>query len=155
MSSTLWQRGLASTPAAHSPSGCLNTSCQSQSSKPGGALIPLPSYLYFQWIFCHGKGFCAAEIHMDTRNHLGGGRCCGTVCLQPQLISCSCNNTAINTSLAEQLIVLCFKRTLGHRCTRRAEHLQSLSKSKGPESRTSTHTGKHLLTKSRQQVRCQ
>lgn len=78
MSSRLWYRGSAGTPgahstAAHSPSGCLNTSCQSQSSKPGGALTPLPSYLYFQWIFCHGKGFCAAEIHVDTRNHLGGG----------------------------------------------------------------------------------
>lgn len=158
--SRLWYRGSAGTPAAHSTaahptSGCLNTSCQSQSSKPGGALTPLISYLYFQRIFCHGKGFCAAAIHMDTRNHLWGRRYCGTLILQLQLISCSCNNIAINASLAEQLIVLYFRWTPGRRFARRTGPLQSLPKSKRPESKTTTQLSKHLLlTERRQQVRC-
>ena len=120
----------AHSPTAHLPSGWLTTSCQSKSSKPEGPFTPLLSHWYFQWIFCHSKDFCAVAICMNPRNHLGGRMHHVTVCLQPEIVSCSCNNIAINTSLVEQLMVLYFRRTPGHRSARRAEHLCSSSKSR-------------------------
>lgn len=112
--------------ADHLPSSWLTTSCQNQSSKPEGTFAP----------FCPTAPLSGAETTM--------------VCLQPEIVSCSCSNTAINTSLAEQLMDLYFRRTSGHRSARTAHHLNP----RRPESATTTCIYKDLfLAESRQQVR--
>lgn len=112
------------------PAFWLTTSCQSTSSKPEGAFTPLLSHWYFQGIFRHCQDFPTVAICTDPRNHLRGRKHHGMVCLQPEIVSCSCNNIAINTSLVEQLMVLYFRRTPGPKSARRAEHFLSSPKSK-------------------------